>query len=278
MIIKSDWHIHSEYSYDAKIPLKEIIDNANAQGLKAFGITDHLNFNDDKFLANIRDSVENVTRLQKTCPKMVLGVELTTISKDKIDYISKHGTRDGYVDPEDTTPFGLELALSKQELKAMGIKYAVAAAHWRLDKPALRNDLSDVEAIVKDWFRQQMWLAQDERTTILGHPWYHGKGVWYSDFSIIPRSMNQELACAVKQNGKHVECNHGVMCAQLTTEKYRYQYAEFLREMFEMGIKITYGSDAHNKYSDNREETEKYLKAAGFKDGDFYDLTEEDFY
>ena len=33
MIIKSDWHIHSEYSYDAANLLSTIGDNAKAQGL-----------------------------------------------------------------------------------------------------------------------------------------------------------------------------------------------------------------------------------------------------
>ena len=278
MIIKSDWHIHSEYSYDAKIPLKEIIDNSRAQGLTAFGITDHLNYNDDKFLSDIKASRENVTKLQKECPNMVLGVELTTVSKHVIDYCTKHGTRDGYVEPTDLTPFGYELALPKEELKKMGVRYAVCAAHWRLDMPKAIQDITDVKGIINDWFNQQMWLANDERTTILGHPWYHGKGVWYQDFSIIPRSMNLEIAHAVKQNGKHVECNHGVICDGRTTEKFRYQYAEFLRELFEMGIKITYGSDAHAHYLDNRIEMEKYLKAVGFKEGDFYDLTDKDFW
>ena len=66
-------------------------------------------------------------------------------------------------------------------------------------------------------------------------------------------------------------------------EKARYQYAELLREMFEKGLRITFGSDSHGAYNDNRMGTgrgdlliEKYLLAAGFKDGDFYTLQDRD--
>lgn len=43
MIINSDWHIHSEYSYDASNSLERIAEAAIAQGLSRIGITDHLN-------------------------------------------------------------------------------------------------------------------------------------------------------------------------------------------------------------------------------------------
>ena len=66
-------------------------------------------------------------------------------------------------------------------------------------------------------------------------------------------------------------------------ERARYQYAELLREFFEAGLRITFGSDSHNAYNDNRKgtgrgdiEIEKYLLSAGFKAGDFYTLQESD--
>ena len=43
-----------------------------------------------------------------------------------------------------------------------------------------------------------------------------------------------------------------------------------------MGIPVTYGSDAHNSYPDKHTDTEPYLAAAGFVDGDFAELTEDD--
>ena len=65
-MIHSDWHIHSEYSYDAQNPLSLIGTNTAAQGLRFAGITDHANFNDTKFLGDLRASVEGVKEAQKT--------------------------------------------------------------------------------------------------------------------------------------------------------------------------------------------------------------------
>ena len=284
MISHSDWHIHSDCSYDASQTLGHIAENADKQGLRCFGITDHANFNDEKFMGDLRASAKAVTEGQKQCPNMVLGVELTPIEKPEFDHIAKTGTREGYVAPIQSEPFEIELAATKEELMALGVRYAVGASHWRVDVPNGRALTPDLDACIKEWFRQQMWLANDERVTILGHPWYNGKGIWYEDFDIIPRAMKLELAAALKENGKFVECSTTFFRdrepgnKRNTTEKFRHQYAEYLREMFEMGIPITYGSDAHHSYEDVRPQVEKYLLAAGFADGDFSDLSEKDFW
>ena len=92
--------------------------------------------------------------------------------------------------------------------------------------------------------------------------------------------MNHEVRFTpeLKENKKYVECNSGTLCSPKTTEKFRMQYAEFLRELFEMGIPVTYGSDSHKEYIDKHTETEKYLSAAGFKSGEFAEIKEEDFW
>ena len=163
---------------------------------------------------------------------------------------------------------------------SLGVRYAVGAAHWRVDvadPSAVDNGLM---AQVKEWFRQQMWLIQDERVTILGHPWYHGAGLWYNDFSVIPQSMHEEMAAALVETGTYAELNAGNLTSQHGTEKYRYQYAEYMRFLFEKGVRITYGSDCHGGtngvYPDVRPAFEHYIRAAGFTDGDFYDLAEKD--
>ena len=275
-MIHSDWHIHSEHSYDAKTPLETIAENAINQGLRFVGITDHANFNDEKFIGDLHNSVKGVKELKEKYPFMVLGVELTPIEKPEFDYIAKTGTREGYVPPVQSEPYGIELACSKEELKKLGVRYAIGAAHWRVDIPNAKKLEPDLDACIKEWYRQQMFLACDERVTILGHPWYNGRGIWYEDFSVIPRSMNMDIASALKENGKYVECNSHFFWDEKTTEKFRRQYTEFLRELFEMGIPVTYGSDDHNGYADKRPITEHYLSLAGFKDGDISELAEKD--
>ena len=62
-MIRSDWHIHSEYSYDAALSLETIAQAAMDQGLTRVGITDHLNFNDSSFIGDIHRSAQQVHAL-----------------------------------------------------------------------------------------------------------------------------------------------------------------------------------------------------------------------
>ena len=276
MLIHSDWHIHSEASYDATLTLQQIADSAQKYGFRKIGITDHLNFNDEKFRNDLKTSVKIVREFQKICSFMIQGVELTPIEKPEFDHIAKTGTREGYIAPVQAAPYAIELGQTKQELMAQGVRYAIGAAHWRVDVPNAKALEPDRDACIKEWYRQQMYLACDERVTILGHPWWSSKGLWYEDFSVIPRSMNMDIAAALKENHKYVECNAHFFRPTKKTEKFRCQYAEFLRELHEMGIPVTYGSDSHSEYMDGHLLAEKYLTAAGFKDGDIVELKEED--
>jgi histidinol phosphatase-like PHP family hydrolase len=207
---------------------------------------------------------------------MILGVELTPIEKPEFDHIAKTGTREGYVPPVQSEPYGIELAATKEELMALGVRYAVGASHWRVDLPKAIRDEQDLNACIREYYRQQMYLASDERVTILGHPWYHGYSVWYEDFSVIPRSMNLDIAAALKENGKYVECNSHFFCRGKTSEKFRNQYAEFLRELFEMGIPVTYGSDSHKAYNVAYDKAEAAFAEVGFVEGEISHVAEKD--
>lgn len=279
-MIHSDWHIHTEASYDAHLPITTLIAQAREQGLRGFGVTDHANFNDEKFLSDLRRSAESVKQHQAECPEMILGVELTPIEKPLFDYIAKTGTREGYVPVLQDKPYDIELAASKEYLQSLGVRYAVGASHWRVDAAHPREADNSVPVLLKEWLRQQLWLVCDERVTILGHPWCIGSGDWYEDFDLIPRSMNEELAAALLEKKKYAECNSHFFRHPKATEKFRHQYADFLRSLFEKGIPITYGSDCHGKpepeYTDRRTLAYPYLQAAGFRDGDFSQLKEND--
>ena len=276
MIIRSDWHIHSQASYDASLPLEEILRRAGELGIGRLGITDHLNFNDRSFLGDLHRSVADVKALQPRFPQLVMGVELTPIEKPLFDHIARTGTREGFDPPAAPVPYGMELALTKEELRALGVRFAVGAAHWRVDVPHARQLPPDRDITIREWHRQQLWLACDERVTILGHPWYNGRALWYEDFDLIPRSMKQELAAAVKESGKYVECNEDMFCDKRATERFRRQYAEFLRQLFELGIPLTYGSDSHSVYAPNIRKAEEYLLSAGFRAGDIGEVAEKD--
>lgn len=275
MIITSDWHIHSEFSYDASLPLSEIAENAKSFGFKKVGITDHVNFNDKSFLGDLAASAKGVSEFQKTHPAIILGVELTPIEKPEFDYIVKHGTRDGYVPPISEKPYEIELAVTKEELIAHGVRYAIGASHWRVDVPNGRKLPADRDAEIREWYRQQLWLANDPRVTVLGHPWWNPSGVWYEDFSVIPRSMHMDIAESLLKNKKYIEYNSSGLF-QAKSDKFRMQYAEFIRELFEMGVPVTYGSDSHKQYIDKHSEVEKVLYEVGFREGDFSEIRDED--
>lgn len=278
LTIRSDWHIHSEFSYDGSMPLQKIADTAKEYGFQKIGITDHVNYNDPPFLNDLKNSAEAVTAFQKEHPNVVLGVELTPISKVKFDYIAKHGTREGHVLPVQDEIFEVMLPITKEELVRRGVRYAIGAAHNRQDVAKVLRDPRDVAANIKEWHRLQMFLACNETVTVLGHPWDHGGALWYSDFSVVPRSMHEELAAALKENGKYAECNGCFFRSQKTTERFRHQYAEFLRLLFEAGVPITYGSDTHSVYFTGHEIAAPYLEKAGFADGEIGEIAEKDFW
>jgi histidinol phosphatase-like PHP family hydrolase len=275
MLIQSDFHIHSEYSCDASLPIERIAEGALACGFERIGITDHMNDNTISSLSDVHRSAAAVGAAREKYPFMLLGVELTPIEKPEFDYIAKTGTREGYVAPTQSAPFDIELAMTKEEMMSLGIRYAIGASHWRVDVPGGKGLHTDRDVCIKEWYRQQMWLACDERVTVLGHPWWIWEPLWHDDFSVIPHSMNLDIIAALKENGKYVECNSGMFMDD-NSERFRVQYAEFLRECFEMGVPVTYGSDSHTQYNNGHIETEKYLRAAGFCDGDISEIAEKD--
>ena len=280
MFSPSDLHLHSEYSYDAENKIENILAVAREKGFSRVGITDHLNFNDEKYISDLTRSAEAVNRIKDDPEltrgvKLTLGVELTPIALPEFEYIAKHKTREGYIPPRQDSPYGIELGMTKEELRALGVRYAVGASHWRVDAPK-KDSEATLDELIGEWFRQQMWLAQDERVTILGHPWYNGAGRWYSDLSVIPRSMHNELIAALKENRKRAEFNSGTLLSPKGSDYFKRAYAELLREYFECGVAMTYGSDSHKNYSTLPEEAVNYMRLAGFRDGDITDLTEEE--
>jgi histidinol phosphatase-like PHP family hydrolase len=263
----TDWHIHSEASYDASLSLDELIASVKAMGIKEFGITDHANVNIPSFWDNMHES----RRLydEHKFEGFHFGVELTTIPKSLYDYCAKHGTRDGYVYPSSGESCDLEFMLTLEDMERLGIMYSVAAAHstWNIEP---RQDL-----IIREWHRQQMYIAQDPRVDVLAHPWWcWASKKWtdsdMADFSIIPRSMHDELAAALMENEVCIEANPSMIFGEVFPERFYRQYNEYLRYMFEKGVKLVFGSDVHHSpYKDHRLDVERALGSVGFTSEDF---------
>lgn len=267
----SDWHIHSQASYDASLTIPELFSSTERQGITDFGLTDHVNRPSwITYLQKSRELVEANPRRG-----FHLGVELTTISKHLHDYDRAHGSADGYIHPGGTEPDPIELPLTGEELRACGVEYAIGAAHWALNVPMERD------AVIRDFHRQNLYCAADPRVDILGHPWWmpmewtlpNGAKGRFDDMAVIPRSMHEELAAALIENDKPMELNviSFLICEDFP-EKLCRQYAEYARWMFERGVKLTIGTDEHGGnggYQDYREKAAALLRPLGFQPADF---------
>lgn len=273
---ESDWHIHTEASYDAEIKVPDLIERADENGIRQFGITDHVNYpfmvrhlerSRDLFLANKRGGFH-------------LGVELTTIPKSQYDFALNHPADPdnrktwfrGYIPPIFKKD-GIALSLSEEEIERCKVEYVVAGAHWSFSPSQTRK------ATIKSYQAQQMFIAQQSYVDIIAHPWwvYMGRfykngimtGPWYDDFNIIPQSMHDEFAAAVLENGKMVELNTDFFVSDNYTEKFKRQYAEYICVLYEKGISITIGSDLHGGYTAHHKQVRRYMEPLGFTKDSF---------
>ena len=276
MFYTSDWHIHCEGSYDASLTVPHILEKAKEYGITDLGITDHVNI--PSWISYLKKSRELFDANRQ--PGFHFGVELTTQSKARHEYAMALGawsderwnqSKDMAFEPYQ----GYTLPLTEEELRSLQVEFVVAGAHWSFYVPLTREDL------IRDYALQNLYMATDPRVDIVAHPWWYDAGFrnkdgvldslpWFDDFGVIPRSIHNEFAAALKENGKCMEWNiTSFICTKEYTEKFCIQYAEYVREMFEMGVPITIGSDEHHEYPDFQDAVERIASKVGFKPEDF---------
>ena len=141
------------------------------------------------------------------------------------------------------------------------------------------------EALIRDFHRQNMFLACHPLVTIVAHPWWwHGKWIdpdgkyrtkpWFEDFSVIPASLHDEFAAAVKENGKIVEINlWAMLLTHAYEESFKRQYLEYLAGLKSRGVKFSIGSDTHEgKYQVDLVESARRLDSVGITEQDLWTL------
>lgn len=295
-IYTMDWHIHTLASYDATMSYRELIKAAKTGGITEFGITehcdhpfeiDHLKFSRKLFLSNYVEG-------------MHFGVELAPMSKFQHEYsvagnlgiyspqlagmhpvfVEGFGTHDPEMvrlSKENAEPF--VLPLTEDQIRENKVEYVIAAAHYVFDGS------NDRESLIRHYHKQQMFCATDARVDIVGHPWWGlwtpeihfetmrtGKPTekaWYQDFKVIPQAVHDEFAAAVLENGKCVEMNMSALRSGNYSEKFRHQYVDYIRMLFEKGVPITPGTDSHDTYENQQALYATYLQPAGFCPEDF---------
>jgi hypothetical protein len=159
------------------------------------------------------------------------------------------------------------------------VEYVVGGTHWPLYVPLERA------AIIRDYHRQNVFLATHPLVDIVAHPWWwmghwqdeQGNYLaepWFDDFRCIPASMHDEFGSAAVERGKKVEIN---LCAMLQNphypERFKRQYMEYLAELKSRGVRLCVGSDCHDRrYAIGFEAPAAMLESVGIADADLWVL------
>lgn len=282
MKITTDWHIHTQNSCDgACMVMSDLISEAAKKGITDFGVTDHIHTS-----YNLPDVVKSRDEYLANNPstRFHFGVEASVMSQWEIDEVATnkydkpvYGLRKG--GPPEAA---LAIGITDEECARYGIEYIVGGTHWPMYVPFER------EAVIRDYHRQNMYLATHPLVDIVAHPWWwmghwadedgnFPGDPWLGDFTVIPKSMHQEFAAAAIENDTAVEIN---ISANLLNKRYpegfAARYLEYIADLQSQGVKLSIGGDCHSSHYDVAfEKASEMIEAAGIKD-DFWCLGERE--
>lgn len=255
MPITTDWHIHTTHSCDCAesgigVPMAGLVAAAAAQGITDLGVTDHVNtpYNLDELFRS-REAFDALP----FNPHFHFGVEASCVSAWELEAIESGrqlaqtwGLRQG-------GPPGGELAIgiNEEDMREYGIEYVVAGVHWPMYIEP------DRDAVIRDYHRQNVFLASHPLVDIVAHPWWwmgwwandEGRYLsdpWLDDFGKIPLSMHDEFAAATRENQTAVEINlHACLFNAAYPDTFAPQYVDYLCYLQERGVVFSFGSDSH---------------------------------
>jgi histidinol phosphatase-like PHP family hydrolase len=283
MPLTCDWHIHSEYSCDeACMKVADLPSQVAARGIVDFGLTDHLHtpYNLPDLQASRRAYLAATPS-----PRFHFGVELSVVSQWELDELARGGYADPVYGLREGGPPGAApaLGITAEGLASLGVEYVVAGAHWPLYVPWER------EAIIRDYHRQNMFLATHPLVTIIAHPWWwmghwqSADGVyraepWFDRFDVIPQSMHDEFAAAAIQHGTAVEINlSACLFNPEYPERFGHEYVEYLAGLKARGVTFSLASDNHDAgYAPPFDQAAERLGAVGIHDRDLWRLAAPD--
>lgn len=292
-MLSSDWHMHTCHSCDCKdapIPttMGETVVEVRTCGIADSGVTDHVHtpYN----LPDLEASRRAFVALPPD-PHLHFGVEVSCVSAWELSEIAsgKHeapiyGVRQG-------GPAGgpLAIGLADEDRVRLGVEYVIGGTHWPLYVPLERD------AIIRDYHRQNLFLACHPHVTIVAHPWWwmghwqENDGMfrsdpWFDDFGKIPRSMHEEFAAAAREHETVVEINlSALLLNRQYPERFRRSYCDYLAQLKDAGVALSLGSDHHAQYNPYEESVTRngdapfteaiaMLQAVGIHDDDLWRL------
>jgi len=273
MQITSDWHIHSRSSCDsACLAVSDLVREAAEAGIDDFGLTDHIHTP-----YNLPDIAKSRAEFISNNPSrhFHFGIEASCMSQWEIEELS----RGQYDDPVYGLRTGgqpgcpLALGITAEDITKYQIEFVVAGTHWPLYVPFERH------AVIRDYHRQNMFLATHPLVNIVAHPWWwmghwqDDRGnypcePWFDDFAHVPRQMHNEFAAAAIEHGTCVEIN---IAANLLNPHYpprfTQQYLEYLAELQLQGVTLSIGSDCHSAHYETDFQTAgEMLDSVGIKE------------
>lgn len=281
MKITSDWHIHSRNSCDqAAMAIEDLILEAEAKGIKDFGITDHL-FTPHN-LPDLSKSRAEYDQCNPS-PRFHFGVEASSVSRWELDQLAAdphcvpnpaYGIRSG--GPSDTVP---AIGIAREELAALGAEYVVAGTHFPLYVEIER------QTVIRDYHRQNIFLATHQLVDIVAHPWWWHKHwqnddgtftgkPWFDDFRHIPQSMHDEFAAALVETDTKAEINLGAtLLNPHYPDRFKEQYLEYIADLKAKGVQLCTSSDCHAEhYTVDLEAGAAMLDRIGITEDDLWRL------
>jgi len=278
MAITVDCHIHSQNSCDdASLKVSDLLRAACEKGILDLCLTDHVHtaYNLPDIAASRREYLAC-----NPSPRFHFGVEASCMSEWEIREVASgkyekpvYGLRRG------GPPGGpLAIGLTAEDVTAYHIEYVVGGAHWPMYVEIER------EAVIRDYHRQNMFLATHPLVDTFAHPWWckikHWQDPdgmfrtdpWFDDFRKIPQSMHDELAAAAIQHGTMVEINlEAILLNREYTEPFKRQYLDYLAHLKSRGVTLALGSDCHDPhYAIDFETADRMLAGVGIRDADLW--------
>ena len=279
MKISSDWHIHSRNSCDsAALVVADLVQEARERGIEDFGVTDHIHTP-----YNLPDLGRSRAEYlgSKPSARFHFGVEVSCVSRWEIEQVAKGVASNPVYGIRSGGPAGGELAIgiTVRDVEAYGIEYVVGGTHWPM------YVLLERDAVIRDYHRQNMFLAAHELVDIVAHPWWwHGHWQdttgaftgepWFDDFNRIPRTMHDEFAALAVEHDRKVEINLWAMLLNaLYPDRFKRQYLEYLAGLKSKGVRLCIGSDCHNAhYEADFDCASRMLQSVGIGEQDLWGL------
>ena len=207
-----DLHTHSVYS-DGKNCIRDMIRQAETNGLDAVAITDHYHKigNLSQYVNEIKEEAENFSI------RVLVGVEIHPIEDFTLPVVGKR-------------THGIDLILADPLGEAS----------------SYLNQL-DKERILEYFAKMYKSICENPEVDIIAHPLNLGRFEEIRSFSDIDPWLLEHIIKEARKGGKFLEVMSGMSWwyPRSRVDLFTREYSAFIKEALDGGVKFSIGSDAH---------------------------------